>query len=113
MFHFLVFSVRISLLELEIDKGLDVGGTHLNDDIDDNSQQQGVEHDTRTREDGRHTALPGVGKPVRDKRKGNECKHQAERVDDRPEVFGMEFKKYIVKDDAPLADVCSAEHNPA
>ena len=60
MFHFLRFSVRVSLLELEIDEGLDVGGAHLNDNIDDSGQQQGVDHDTRTRENGCHASLPGV-----------------------------------------------------
>ena len=60
MFHFLRFSVRVSLLELEIDEGLDVGGAHLNDDIDNCGQQQGVDHDTRTRENGCHASLPGV-----------------------------------------------------
>ena len=113
MFHFLRFSVRVSLLELEIDEGLYVGGAHLNDNIDDSGQQQGVDHDTRTREDGYHATLPRVRKPMSDKCKSNKCKHEAERADDSPKIFYMEFKENIVKDDAPLADVGSTEHNPS
>ena len=56
--------MRVRILELEVDEGLDLGGFYLDDNPDECSDEEGLKNEGKASDEAKGIAVPGLGKEV-------------------------------------------------